>query len=376
MPSPTDAAAGAGGLSSDAGQEIAVGEALVLGALHGPAELLPISSSGHITLIPWLLDWDYCDVDPELRKAFEVALHAGTAAALLITLRTEVSDAVHGMSLRLAELVVLSFVPPAIVGYTLERPIERHLGTPATIALGLVAGSVAMARADRAPQTRTSRDAGATDALWLGIAQACALLPGVSRNGATLAAARRRRFTREDANKLSRHVALPVIAGATLLKTVRLARRGLPPRSTMPIAAGRRGVLRLDAGLHVAHPPGRARPLAPALRRVPHRAGRRHPQPPGAAPPCSGGRPGPGRDGAGGVRSIYDNGVVTDAYAAAGVDTRQADRGVAALVVGAQLDRDRPRAPVGAAARALRQRDPDRPQPRRRPGHRQRRDPR
>jgi undecaprenyl-diphosphatase len=238
MPSPTDATADAGGLSSDTGQEIAVGEALVLGALHGPAELLPISSSGHITVIPWLLQWDYCDVDPELRKAFEVALHAGTAAALLITLRTEVSDAVHGISLRLAELVVLSFVPPAIVGYTLERPIERHLGTPATIALGLVAGSIAMARADRAPQTRTSRDAGATDALWLGIAQACALLPGVSRNGATLAAARRRRFTREDANKLSRHVALPVIAGATLLKTVRLARRGLPPRSTMPIALG------------------------------------------------------------------------------------------------------------------------------------------
>jgi undecaprenyl-diphosphatase len=210
----------------------------VLGALHGPAELLPISSSGHITVIPWLLEWDYCEVDPELRKAFEVALHAGTAAALLITLRTEVSDALHGISLRLAELVILSFVPPAIVGYTLERPIERHLGTPATIALGLVVGSVAMARADRAPQTRTSRDAGAADALWLGIAQACALLPGVSRNGATLAAARRRRFTREDANKLSRHVALPVIAGATLLKSVRLARRGLPPRSTMPIAVG------------------------------------------------------------------------------------------------------------------------------------------
>jgi undecaprenyl-diphosphatase len=220
------------------GHEIAVREALVLGALHGPAELLPISSSGHIALIPWLLDWEYRHVDPELRKAFEVALHAGTAAALLITLRTEVSDTLQDMSLRVAELITLSFVPPAIVGYTLERPIERRLGTPATIALGLVLGSVAMARADRMPQTRTSRDAGPADALALGIAQACALLPGVSRNGATLAAARRRGFTREDANKLSRHVALPVIAGATLLKTVRLARRGLPPRSALPIAIG------------------------------------------------------------------------------------------------------------------------------------------
>jgi undecaprenyl-diphosphatase len=218
--------------------EIRVSEALVLGALHGPAELLPISSSGHVAVLPWLLDWDYCDADAELRKAFEVALHAGTAAALLITLRTEVSDAMRDMSLRIAELIVLSFVPPAIVGYTLERPIERRLGTPGTIALGLVVGSVVMARADRTPQTRTSREAGLTDALCLGIAQACALLPGVSRNGATLAAARRRGFTREDANKLSRHVALPVIAGATLLKTIRLARRGLPPRSALPIALG------------------------------------------------------------------------------------------------------------------------------------------
>ena len=234
MSSPTEAGPGQG----RGGQEIAVGEALLLGALHGPAELLPISSSGHIAVIPWLLDWGYSDVDAELRKAFEVALHAGTAAALLITLRTEVSDAVHDMNLRIAELIALSFVPPAIVGYTLERPIERRLGTPGTIALGLVVGSVVMARADRTPQTRTSHDAGLTDALCLGVAQACALLPGVSRNGATLAAARWRGFTREDANKLSRHVALPVIAGATLLKTVRLARRGLPPRSALPIGLG------------------------------------------------------------------------------------------------------------------------------------------
>ena len=219
-------------------QDLAIGQALLLGALHGPAELLPISSSGHIAVIPWLLGWDYARVDPELRKAFEVAVHAGTAAALLITLRPEVQDAVREMNPRLAELVILSFVPPAVVGFVLERPIERHLGTPATIALGLICGSVAMAWADRAPQDRRSQDAGAVDALLLGVAQACALVPGVSRNGATLAAARLRRFNREDANRLSRHVALPVIAGATLLKTVRLTRRGLPPASAVPIAAG------------------------------------------------------------------------------------------------------------------------------------------
>jgi undecaprenyl-diphosphatase len=215
-----------------------VGQALALGALHGPAELLPISSSGHIALIPWLLGWEYDRLDAELRKSFEVALHAGTAAALLITLRDEVGDALGGLDLRRLVLIALSFAPPAVVGYTLERPIESRLGTPPTIAVGLIAGSVVMAVADRRPQVRHHEQAGAVDALWLGIAQAAALVPGVSRNGATLAAARFRRFTREDANRLSRHVALPVIAGATLLKGIRLKRRGLPPATTMPFALG------------------------------------------------------------------------------------------------------------------------------------------
>jgi undecaprenyl-diphosphatase len=228
MPSPTESPPA----------EARLGRALALGALHGPAELLPISSSGHIALIPWLLGWDRDDSDPELRKAFEVALHAGTAAALLITLRGEVEEAMRDMSPRLAGHIALSFLPPAVAGYTLEREIERRLGTPATIAAGLVCGSLAMAWADRSEQSRASLDADWRDALWLGIAQACALMPGVSRNGATLAAARRRRFTREDANRLSRHVALPVIAGASLLKGIRLAKRGLPAGTTLPFAAG------------------------------------------------------------------------------------------------------------------------------------------
>jgi undecaprenyl-diphosphatase len=221
-----------------AGPRLSLVQALALGALHGPAELLPISSSGHVALIPWLLGWDYDQLDDELRKSFEVALHAGTAAALLVTLRVEVAEAVQGVDRRRLALIALSFAPPAIVGYTLERVIEQHLGTPPTIAGGLAGGALVMAWSDRAPQTRRHRDAGARDALWLGIAQAFALIPGVSRNGATLAASRFRYFTREDANRLSRHVALPVIAGATLLKAVRLRRRGLPPGTLLPFAVG------------------------------------------------------------------------------------------------------------------------------------------
>ena len=213
--------------------------ALALGALHGPAELMPVSSSAHTTLVPWLLGWSYPDLDPELRKAFEVALHAGTAAALLVGLRDEVADAARGFDRRRLTLVVGSFVPPAIVGYTLERPIERRLGTPPTIAAGLAAGAAAMWIADAlAPQRRGRTDAGVVDALALGLAQACALVPGVSRNGATRTAARARGFRRADANALSRHVALPVIVGATLLKGVRLAKRGLPGGVAGSFAAG------------------------------------------------------------------------------------------------------------------------------------------
>ena len=214
-------------------------DALALGLLHGPAELLPISSSGHVALVPWLCGWPYSRLDGELRKAFEVALHAGTAAALLIGLRDEVGEAARSLDRRRVQLVVLSFLPPAIVGYVLERPIEQRLGTPGTVAAGLVAGSLAMAAADATGRGTRRREAGgAVDALCLGLAQACALVPGVSRNGATLAAARARGFAREDASVLSRHCALPIILGATLLKGARLARRGLPTGTARAFGAG------------------------------------------------------------------------------------------------------------------------------------------
>ena len=105
--------------------------ALALGLLHGPAELLPVSSSGHITLVPWLLGWPYPELDPELRKAFEVALHAGTAVGLLIALRGEVAEALRDLDGRRVD-AARRLVRPAgrRRASTLERPIERRLGTP------------------------------------------------------------------------------------------------------------------------------------------------------------------------------------------------------------------------------------------------------
>jgi undecaprenyl-diphosphatase len=218
--------------------ELTARRAAALGVVQGPAELLPVSSSAHLSLVPWLVGWRWHDLDPEARKSFEVALHAGAAAALLIGQRQVIASELRDFDRRRAAVVALSFVPPAIVGYTLERQIERRLGGPRATAFGLIAGAVAMAIADRRPQDRGPGDAKAGDGLWLGIAQATALAPGVSRNGATLAAARWRRFTREHANLLSRTVALPVIVGATILKGVRLRRRGVGPRLRRAMVAG------------------------------------------------------------------------------------------------------------------------------------------
>ena len=230
--------AGGRGPKPPAGRAGVLGRALALGLMHGPAELLPISSSGHVELVPWLAGWDGVSADPEVRKAFEVALHAGTALGLVVMLRDEVLEAARDVDVDSGLVVALSLLPPVIVGFALERPIERFLGRPGTIAVGLIAGAVVMGVADREPQERVFDEALPVDGLWLGIAQACALFPGVSRNGATLTAARARRFARVDAERLSRHVALPVIGGATSLKLLRLWQRGMPEGAAAPFMVG------------------------------------------------------------------------------------------------------------------------------------------
>jgi undecaprenyl-diphosphatase len=212
--------------------------AAILGVVQGPTELLPVSSSAHLSLVPRLAGWRWDEIDAEARKSFEVALHAGTAAALLIGQRREIAGELAAFDVRRAAVVALSFLPPAVAGYTLERQIESRLGGPRMIAAGLAGGALAMLAADRRPQVRGQGDARPADGLALGFAQAAALIPGVSRNGATLTAARARGFTREHANLLSRTVALPVIVGATALKGARLRRRGVSPELGRAMAAG------------------------------------------------------------------------------------------------------------------------------------------
>jgi undecaprenyl-diphosphatase len=205
-----------------------LGETVALGLIHGPAELLPVSSSAHVELLPWALGWQHARLPGAARKEVEVALHAGTALVLALAMTRP----------RLG-LLATATGPAALAGLLLEKPIEARLGTPLSVAGGLVVGAIAMVAADRSIEpSRFLEEAEPIDGAWLGAAQALALVPGVSRSGAARAIARARGFDRAEAAALSREVALPVLAGAAVLKGVRLARRK-PGRATLrALAAG------------------------------------------------------------------------------------------------------------------------------------------
>lgn len=187
-----------------------------------------MSSSAHLALVPRLLGWRYAGLAADERKTFEVALHAGSAPALALA-------AVAAPRPRWA-LIPLTTLPAAAAGLALERPIEERLGGPRTVALAQIGAGAALWLADRRPATRSEPDA--RDHLAVGLAQALALVPGVSRAGAALTAARWRGLDRPAAASLALHAALPVTAGAAALKGFRLARAGTPDGAALAVGAG------------------------------------------------------------------------------------------------------------------------------------------
>lgn len=204
--------------------------AVALGLLQGPAEMLPVSSSAHVTLLPQLLGWPSAQLPGDVRKAFEVALHAGSLGALATVERP--------LPIREAALAAL---PAVVAALCFERPIEQRLGGLGATAAGLMAGSAVLVAADAlAPPhaRRAAAEVGPADALVLGLAQAAALAPGMSRLGLAVAAARARGFARPEAFDVALRAGLPLLAGATALKGVRLARSGLPAALAAPFAAG------------------------------------------------------------------------------------------------------------------------------------------
>jgi undecaprenyl-diphosphatase len=228
---------------------LTVGQALALGAAQGPTELLPISSSAHTTLIAELAGWPYRQLDARSRKSFELALHGGAGLALLIAVPARRGLFAGASGRRRLLAIGLALAPPAIAGATLRTRIERHLGGRRAVAASLLAGALAMALADaRADDGRHCAEAGAVDGVVLGLAQALALVPGVSRSGAALTAARARGFGRSGAQSLSLSLAVPLLIGAGVADGAGLAgARGAPHRGARA-GRGADGAVRAAGG--------------------------------------------------------------------------------------------------------------------------------
>lgn len=224
--------------------------AIVLGLIQGLTEFLPISSSGHLILAPWLFGWnDFSNI--ETQRAFDTALHLGTLVAVLFYLRADLVPYVReGIKLvaapkkanktigRRAWMFVLSAVPAGIAGALAENWITEKLGTPALIAISLMVFGVVLVWADSQTGTRDLDSFSTRDALLIGAAQVLALNPGTSRSGITITAARKFGFSRDAAARVSFLMSVPVIGGAVLLKLTKLASDGIPDGLIIPMIVG------------------------------------------------------------------------------------------------------------------------------------------
>ena len=207
-------------------------QALVLGLVQGLTELLPISSSGHLILVPWAADWTYLKENERFNQTFDVALHLGTLVAVAAYFWADIVRLVRALARsagrrrietsdeRIAWFVLVATVPAGIVGLVGEDAIADSLGEPWQIAILLAAGAVLLWWADRRPQERAMGDLGLRHAVVMGLAQALALAPGVSRSGITITAGRLMRLDRDAAARFSFLLLLPTVLGALLLKGV------------------------------------------------------------------------------------------------------------------------------------------------------------
>lgn len=226
-------------------------QALILGVTQGATELLPISSSGHLILVPWAAGWTYLSDHPDFNKTFDVALHLGTLVAVVLYFWRDVTRLVRAWlgsvrrrsirtnDERIAWFVAVATVPAAIAGAVGESFVEDKLGQPWQIAILLSVFAVILWLADRVASNRTIVDIGWKGSVLLGLAQCLALMPGVSRSGVTITAGRFMRLSRDEAARLSFLLLIPIVFGASLLKGVKdVAFGGLPPGSAGPFVVG------------------------------------------------------------------------------------------------------------------------------------------
>jgi len=218
--------------------------------VQGLTEFLPISSSGHLIIVPWLQDYTFLQDHDAFNKTFDVALHAGTLVAAIAYFRTEVVTLLRGFwqalrqrairtdEQRLAVAIAIGTVPAVIAGGLGSSFIDEHLGEPWMIAIQLIFFGALLGYADRMPQRRRLREASLRDGWYVGLAQVLALAPGTSRSGITITAGRWLGFDRDSAARFSFLLLIPAVAGATLYKAASAAHEGLPSGVAGPMVVG------------------------------------------------------------------------------------------------------------------------------------------
>jgi undecaprenyl-diphosphatase len=200
-------------------------QAIALGIIQGLSEFLPISSSAHLTLMPWLFGWE----DPGL--AFDVALHFGTLLAVLWYFRMEwltlikaafgivTTGRVETPEKRKVVYLIIATIPGAIGGYLLQSRAESAFRSPEIIAIALIVMGIVLWAVDKAvDQRRILGEMRWVDSLLIGLSQVIALIPGVSRSGSTITTARGLRFDRESAAEFSFLMSMPIIAAAVVME--------------------------------------------------------------------------------------------------------------------------------------------------------------
>jgi len=226
-------------------------QAFILGITQGLTELLPISSSGHLILVPWVAQWHYLENHPDFNKTFDVALHLGTLIAVVVYFWTDVVlyvgawfASVRQRSIttddqRVSWWIFAATIPTAIAGAVGESTIESRLGQPYQIAIFLAVFGVLLWYADRQPQDRRVDQLGFRRAFLVGISQILALMPGVSRSGITITTGRFAHLDRDAAARFAFLLLIPIVFGAVVYKGLKhVVLHSLPAGSVGPFVVG------------------------------------------------------------------------------------------------------------------------------------------
>jgi undecaprenyl-diphosphatase len=225
-------------------------EAILLGVVQGLTEFLPISSSGHLVLVPWLADIRYLETHPDFNRTFDVCIHLGTLVAVVTYFRHDIARIVHSsLTLartrrvennadRLALAVIIGTIPAVIVGGLGEGVIADNFGEPWQIAIFLALFGLLLGWADRRPERYDVEHIGPRQALYVGLAQVASLMPGVSRSGVTITAGRFLGLDRDAAARFSFLLLTPVTFGAVVFEGTKAIAEGLPEGQLAPLLLG------------------------------------------------------------------------------------------------------------------------------------------